>query len=193
MQKVKKKEAKSRSGSSKPKKASSQEETSFEWEIPSNLEPLFDTFHQFIKDVYDEPQEEPEETNQQQYQQQVMEMDPETRQMLELRYFVESLETEDDRNIWMYLIRQNITDPTTIRALMIQLREQARAQQKEMEETNPEQEIERTRKAYENLNALNQENLQNNLNYSMPAEPQNNANIQQMLSEVSVWNIYFSL
>ncbi len=86
----------------------------------------------------------------------------------------------------MYLIRQNITDPTTIRALMIQLREQARAQQKEMEETNPEQEIERTRKAYENLNALNQENLQNNLNYSMPAEPQNNANIQQMLSEVSV-------
>jgi len=62
-------------------------------------------------------------------------------------------------------LKQNVTDPTTIRALIDQIQAQARVQQLEVDIANPEEEIERSRKAIESLNALNHENLQNNLNY----------------------------
>ncbi|CAI2359978.1 unnamed protein product [Moneuplotes crassus] len=142
----------------KTKKEEHEEED--EWEIPSNLQTLFGVFSAFIKDF--STLEEDEE----QYQQESQELSPEMRQRLELHQFIESLETEDERNICEYLLKQNVTDPTTIRALIDQIQAQARAQQLEVDIANPEEEIERSRKAIESLNALNHENLQNNLNYA---------------------------
>jgi len=142
-------------------------------------------FHRFIQDTHTESVEEVEETNQQQYQQQYAELDPHFRQRIELQNFVQTLQTEEERKICAYLLNQNITDPSAIKAFIDQIQDQiqTQARQKEAEVINPQVEINRSQRSLENLNALNGENLLNNLSYTLNNEQERNqllANITQL-------------
>ena len=165
------------------KAVSEQEEDSSDWEIPENLNNLFSVFHKFVQDTHTESSDEVEDQNQQHYQQQYLQLDPSAQQKLELQHFYQSLETDDERRIWEYLLNQNVTDPASIRAFIDQIQASALKQQENQEIQNPEAEIERSQRAIENLNALQHENLRNNLNYTLQNENQNNQLLAYILNE----------
>lgn len=134
-------------------------------------------FHRYIQDTHIESTEEVEGVNQQHYQHQYDEVDPQLIQRIELQNFIKTLHTEDERRICEYLLNQNVTDPSAIRAFIDQIQAQAQAQ---AEATNPQVEIERSQRSLENLNALNYENVLNNLNYTL----NNGNNNNQLLAYV---------
>lgn len=142
-------------------------------------------FHRFIQDTHTESVEEVEETNQQQYQQQYAELDPHFRQRIELQNFVQTLQTEEERKICAYLLNQNITDPSVIKAFIDQIQDQiqTQARQKEAEVINPQVEINRSQRSLENLNALNGENLLNNLSYTLNNEQERNQLLANILGK----------
>lgn len=153
------------------------------FEIPESMKLLYNLFERFVRDTHEDSSDERDrvtheryENERSGYQQNSYQYNSQTSNFLN--------ESDAERQAIEYLISQNMDNPELVQQLLQALQYNNEQRQKaEQQEINPVDEITRSQMLIQHLNALQYENLENNLKYATQDSNINEQLLAQLMQQ----------